>query len=166
MSEAQADSGASKYDEVVELQTSVKPKTLNPVWNEKFTFYGLPNPPNIQFKVFDHDLVGDHDFLGQLKISHLKLEEQQELDEWFDLSDDDGRVGGRLHLKVSFLEDQVPRINLSDGKRIFVTVEENVVKVSIKLTARGATPDSLPQLRKDQGPDFDSRYRISGQQSI
>eukprot|EP00475_Leptophrys_vorax_P016894 TRINITY_DN233_c0_g1_i1.p1 TRINITY_DN233_c0_g1~~TRINITY_DN233_c0_g1_i1.p1 ORF type:complete len:316 (-),score=114.50 TRINITY_DN233_c0_g1_i1:31-978(-) len=44
--------------------TKIIDKTLNPVWNETFTFY-TEGPEVIWFKVYDHDDVGKNDFMGE-----------------------------------------------------------------------------------------------------
>jgi hypothetical protein len=60
-------------------QTKTLKRTLNPVWSEQFRLE-LPTPPldvddTITFEVHDYDLIGKHDFLGEVKLNGKRLQE-------------------------------------------------------------------------------------------
>lgn len=63
-----------KKEKSCKKRTTIKPRELNPDWNEHFNFIGADfpskqTPPvnqgHIVFKVFDHDKVGKDDYIGQ-----------------------------------------------------------------------------------------------------
>lgn len=49
-------------------KTSIKDKTLRPVWNEQFMFFSIKTTQTVKFTVFDHDKLGD-DELGHFEVS-------------------------------------------------------------------------------------------------
>jgi hypothetical protein len=68
-----------------EFRTKVKKKTLNPNWEETFTIdiresgysspslsVGSTSSSELQISIFDHDLIGKHEFLGQVVIADPK----------------------------------------------------------------------------------------------
>ena len=68
---------ADGVDENLVAVTNVAKKTLNPVWGEEFEVHVPAEPKTsdeLTFKVFDKDLIGKDDFLGQvvLKCAELK----------------------------------------------------------------------------------------------
>ena len=46
----------------------MRPRTLNPVWDEAFPFANIDMDATVVVTVFDHDLIGSHDFLGKVEI--------------------------------------------------------------------------------------------------
>jgi len=60
----------AKVGPYAQLQkTKVVKKNLAPQWNEEFRFqFREPEYPQIQVEVMDHDLAGEHDFLGRFDI--------------------------------------------------------------------------------------------------
>ncbi len=59
------------------FQTRVISKTVNPVWGETFaTFVDNPFKP-IAFQVFDKDLVGSDDFMGEAQFDLLDINLRQ-----------------------------------------------------------------------------------------
>ncbi|CAF1101576.1 unnamed protein product [Rotaria sordida] len=53
--------------------TNIISKNLNPVWNEKFTFFVHDLNIPIYFNIFDHDIIGGDDSMGTTKIDLYKL---------------------------------------------------------------------------------------------
>ncbi|EMD49567.1 synaptotagmin, putative [Entamoeba histolytica HM-3:IMSS] len=49
------------------MKTKIAPPTLNPVWNQKFNCIIEPNE-EIKFEVYDHDLIGKDDNLGEARL--------------------------------------------------------------------------------------------------
>jgi Ca2+-dependent lipid-binding protein len=53
-------------------ETGVRKSTLNPVWNESFTFEISQGTMPLQIEVMDHDTFGEHDSEG---VSQLYMTE-------------------------------------------------------------------------------------------
>jgi Ca2+-dependent lipid-binding protein len=70
------------------IETSFKKSTLNPVWNESFTFEISHGSMPLMIEVMDKDTFGEDDSEG---ICRLKLNEelldQMKHDMWFELTD-------------------------------------------------------------------------------
>eukprot|EP01111_Echinosteliopsis_oligospora_P014880 TRINITY_DN571_c0_g1_i1.p1 TRINITY_DN571_c0_g1~~TRINITY_DN571_c0_g1_i1.p1 ORF type:complete len:314 (-),score=98.61 TRINITY_DN571_c0_g1_i1:55-996(-) len=79
-------------------KTSIKKKTLNPVWNEAYEFTYNYKLTKLSFKVMDHDVIGSDDFLGSVKIP-IETLYNNVIDHWFPLTKK-GKTSGDLHLKI------------------------------------------------------------------
>lgn len=69
-----------------EFKTKVKKKTLNPTWDEAFVHSttGIPKEgDNVSILVYDYDLIGKHNFLGQIIIPSSDLKAPS--DKWYTL---------------------------------------------------------------------------------
>eukprot|EP00794_Sanderia_malayensis_P012225 gene12225-13485_t len=87
--------GAEKFT------TSIKKRTLNPIWNETFeTLVDECNRQTIQISVFDHDNNSKDDELGEKRISLDRLLEESYQDSWVQL---DKAKTGRIHLQMTWL---------------------------------------------------------------
>ena len=60
-----ADGGKELVDS---SKTKIKKKTINPNWDEEFTFNVKPNKSNVLFEVFSSNKVKDDYFIGQCEI--------------------------------------------------------------------------------------------------
>ncbi|XP_055376204.1 E3 ubiquitin-protein ligase Nedd-4 isoform X6 [Condylostylus longicornis] len=58
--------------------TKTKKKTLNPVWNEEYTFRVKPNIHKLVFQVFDENRLTRDDFLGMVELSLANLPREQD----------------------------------------------------------------------------------------
>ncbi|XP_033108884.1 E3 ubiquitin-protein ligase NEDD4-like isoform X3 [Anneissia japonica] len=58
------------------VQTKTRKKTLNPKWNEEFTFTVNPRNNRLLFEVFDENKVTRDDFLGQVQIPLYTVQPQ------------------------------------------------------------------------------------------
>jgi len=65
------------FDDHLKGTTAVKDDTLNPVWKEFFEFPIKGKFDHVYFTMFDKDLVGDDDFLGEVKVSARDLWEHR-----------------------------------------------------------------------------------------
>jgi Ca2+-dependent lipid-binding protein len=54
-------------------KTSIKYRTLNPLWNEEFTIAGLLINQTLTISVMDHDVIGADDLLGRASVSLSSL---------------------------------------------------------------------------------------------
>ena len=72
------------------IETNFKKTTLNPVWNESFTFDISHGRHPLRVVVMDKDTFGNDDFEGQCEIDLNMLRNQMKHDTWFDLGLKDG----------------------------------------------------------------------------
>ncbi|KAL0484570.1 ADP-ribosylation factor GTPase-activating protein [Acrasis kona] len=85
-------------------ETRVVKNTVNPVWNQTFSFTPSfdrckkPDKDEILIRCFDRDLLGKDDELGhfELKLNTMKLDDT--VDSWFKLLDCNG---GEIHVQIT-----------------------------------------------------------------
>ncbi|KXJ28856.1 E3 ubiquitin-protein ligase NEDD4-like [Exaiptasia diaphana] len=91
--------------------TQTKKKTLDPKWNETFTFRVNPLDNNLLVQVFDENRVTRDDFLGEVYISIKRLRFYQ-IETVMEISlkprSIKSRVKGKVCLKLSFTNDPSP----------------------------------------------------------
>uniref|UniRef100_A0A3P8WQL9 Synaptotagmin 2 n=1 Tax=Cynoglossus semilaevis TaxID=244447 RepID=A0A3P8WQL9_CYNSE len=76
-------------DKKKKFDTKVHKKTLNPVFNETFSFkiaYTDLGGQTLVLQVFDFDRFGKHDLIGEIKIPMNTIDLGQPIHEWKDLS--------------------------------------------------------------------------------
>jgi Endonuclease/Exonuclease/phosphatase family 2/C2 domain/CAP-Gly domain len=78
---------SSKKKAVAKAKTRTINKTLDPVWNEDFSFSAEMLDGHVVFKVYDHDTLFRNDFLGMFQISLKKLHNTNNVQGWFALLD-------------------------------------------------------------------------------
>ncbi|KAL6071210.1 RPS6 protein kinase [Balamuthia mandrillaris] len=95
-------------------KTKVKKKTLDPKWNETFTFK-VYSPTTIHLEVWDKDLFTADDFLGQVDIPLSDLSKDEEVDDWYSLNRRRSGefVCGQIHLNIHYTSEQ-KRISVDD----------------------------------------------------
>lgn len=74
-------------------KSKIIPKTLNPVWNERFSLHTFPNQSKIlELVVYDHNYQGSDEFMGKalIDLAQYKLEENHRL--WTGLDGGRGSV--------------------------------------------------------------------------
>ncbi|KAK3097007.1 hypothetical protein FSP39_005544 [Pinctada imbricata] len=80
-------------DKKKKYETKVHRKTLNPVFNETFTFKNVPfaeiSTKTLTFAVYDFDRFSKHDQIGQVQIPLNTVDLCQVLEEWRDLTSPD-----------------------------------------------------------------------------
>lgn len=85
-------------------ETGVRKSTLNPVWNESFTFEISQGTMPLQIEVMDHDTFGEHDSEGvsQLYMTEDSILDQLKHDMWLNLRDKKTgkEVQGRLRIMI------------------------------------------------------------------
>jgi hypothetical protein len=108
-------------------KTDVKTKTLNPVWEETFCFYNLDVSSSLVVSIFDHDIVGSHDFLGRVLLPIQSLPINQSLESWFPLQarSDDEEVSGSVCLHLRLQTDKRKRIERLDGETFVSEIDIN-----------------------------------------
>lgn len=111
-------------------KTKVKRKSLDPVWNQEFSF--VLNSPSgvIHIEMWDKDTFTPDDFLGQVDIQLAELEPGVELRRWYTLKRRraDEFVCGQLHLQILY-ETQIKQVSLSDFEILHLVGEGSFGKV-------------------------------------
>ena len=82
--------------------SSFKPGTLDPVWNEDYSFAVATRNLVLEVQVWDHGRFGGEDMHGSVKIPLRDLENQMKTEREFDLYAKDGSSGS-IRLKLHFL---------------------------------------------------------------
>ncbi|KAL0113716.1 hypothetical protein PUN28_012682 [Cardiocondyla obscurior] len=84
-------------DKKKKFETKVHRKTLNPVFNETFTFKGVPYADamnkTLVFAIFDFDRFSKHDQIGEVKVPLCQIDLAQTIDEWRELQSVEGEGG-------------------------------------------------------------------------
>ena len=126
-------------------KTDVKTKTLNPVWEETFCFYNLDVSSSLVVSIFDHDIVGSHDFLGRVLLPIQSLPINQSLESWFPLQarSDDEEVSGSVCLHLRFQTDKRKRIASMDGETFVSEIDIN--GDTLKLMRDSSSNDADPR---------------------
>lgn len=69
------------------IETTFKKSTLNPVWNESFTFEIIHGGEPLLIEVMDKDTFGDDDSEGICQFRLQNLRDQMKHDQWLELID-------------------------------------------------------------------------------
>ncbi|KAL4003224.1 C2 domain family protein [Acanthocheilonema viteae] len=116
--------GASKATKMVSKTIE---KTLNPLWNEEFTYYGISNEDqlkkSLRLLVLDRDRIGS-DFLGEVRVTLKNLKNEEE-------------TFYNLRLKQAMLAQDVD-VNNERGKiclSLLYNVQQGSLYVTIKRCA-------------------------------
>ncbi|CAK9805599.1 Synaptotagmin 1 [Anthophora plagiata] len=83
-------------DKKKKFETKVHRKTLNPVFNETFTFkvpYSDIVNKTLVFAIFDFDRFSKHDQIGEVKVLLCTVDLAQTIEEWRDLQSVEGEGG-------------------------------------------------------------------------
>lgn len=117
-------------DKKKKFETKVHRKTLNPVFNETFTFKQVPYADimskTLVFGIYDFDRFSKHDQIGEVKIPLCQVDLAQTIEEWRDLVSVEGD-GGQLG-DICFSLRYVP----TAGKLTVVILEaKNLKKMDV-----------------------------------
>lgn len=85
-------------------KTSIKKKTLNPIWEES-TITGMPHhPETLDVLLWDHDIFGMKDFLGSVTFTCDEIRRCSAIDapQWFQLQN---TKSGSVEMKVKVISD-------------------------------------------------------------
>jgi Ca2+-dependent lipid-binding protein len=90
------------------IETNFKKSTLNPVWNESFTFEISHGREPLQIVVMDKDTFGKDDLEGMCEFPLVHLQDQMKHDQWIDLRDEQGQPSqGRIRLMLQWVYSKV-----------------------------------------------------------
>lgn len=123
-------------------KTDVKTKTLDPVWEETFNFYNIDMTSSLLVSVFDHDIVGSHDFLGRVVLELQSLPINQDLETWFPLEarSDEEEVSGQVCLHLRLQTDKRKRIERMDGETFVSEIDGTVLQLMRDSACNDAEP--------------------------
>ena len=103
-SDGSADPYALLHCEGQRIETRYHLNTLNPIWQETFTFQIRTGSDPLQVLVMDHDDSDSDNCMGEVSVDLGTLRDQREHEGWFELK---GRAGGsaqgRIRLKVQWI---------------------------------------------------------------
>lgn len=103
-SDGSADPYALLHCEGQRIETRYHLNTLNPIWQETFTFQIRTGTDPLQVLVMDHDDLDSDNCVGEASIDLGSLRDQREHEGWYELK---GRAGGfsqgRIRLKVQWI---------------------------------------------------------------
>uniref|UniRef100_A0AAG5CUU5 C2 domain-containing protein n=1 Tax=Anopheles atroparvus TaxID=41427 RepID=A0AAG5CUU5_ANOAO len=120
-------------DKKKKFETKVHRKTLNPVFNESFTFKSLPYAEamnkTLVFAIFDFDRFSKHDQIGEVKVPLCQIDLAQTIEEWRELQGVEGEGGQENKLgDICFSLRYVP----TAGKLTVVILEaKNLKKMDV-----------------------------------
>ena len=89
-------------------KTKVRMKTLNPEWNQTFSFFlsGQKRREDLTVECFDYDMVGVDDSLGKFRLRLDTLVLDQEYSEWRNFGEEeDGKNAGEIEVKYRLVRN-------------------------------------------------------------
>lgn len=84
-------------------QSTIKPNTLNPTWNETFTFAVTKLDTFLYVKIFDKDRFGSDDLEGVMRINLMDLREQVSHEDFYNIYQEDYVTLERGQLRLQLL---------------------------------------------------------------
>ena len=149
-----SDDQAQKGPKAVK-KTDVQTKTLDPVWEETFHYYNVDVTSSLVVSIFDHDIVGSHDFLGRVMLELQSLPINQDLESLFPLEarSEEDEVSGSVSLFLRLQTDKRPRVQMMDGETFVSEVNGHVLNIMRDSASNDAEPkpETLFQLKSKVG---------------
>jgi hypothetical protein len=87
------------------LTSSYKEETIEPVWNEEYSYPVTNRNMVLNVEVWSRDAYAQHDFEGKVSIPLSDLEDQKKTDRWYELSSDEEKTGF-LRLGLHFIHSK------------------------------------------------------------
>lgn len=118
-------------------QTSVRPSTATPVWNERLLFRGTASqdelPSYAMLEVYDRDVIGKDDFIGQYRLDLAPL--------WAAATVSGNTVAPRSSEEIGSNETDTKRDDASSDQAEPVTSSGNTFAGWLTLKPQGETSD-------------------------
>ena len=112
------------------IETTVKLKTLNPRWDESFSFPITTGNEILHVTVLDQDRGKEDDFEGKIQIKVSEFSDQRSVDHWFDLKPMDGSTSwkGRINLNLWWVHSKVDMLKnlIADRIQEMEVLAENI----------------------------------------
>ncbi|KAJ3053256.1 hypothetical protein HK097_004691 [Rhizophlyctis rosea] len=130
-----------------QAKTQVADDGKNPVWNEKVPFTGIMGGEVVKLEVYDEDSVGKADLVGtaDLKVPTDRLDSEQLIDEWINVTSPKGEPAGKLfiilhYIPITVLEHLQKKFNkqTADAKGKMVSFVVNKVTDYASAQIKGA----------------------------
>eukprot|EP01099_Mayorella_cantabrigiensis_P004887 TRINITY_DN3769_c0_g1_i1.p1 TRINITY_DN3769_c0_g1~~TRINITY_DN3769_c0_g1_i1.p1 ORF type:complete len:229 (+),score=54.34 TRINITY_DN3769_c0_g1_i1:58-687(+) len=86
----------------VRAQSSTCPSTLNPVWNQTFTFIVPPSETKVLVELYDEDNIGDDEKLGTAEVPLTGSLNQPESENTYPFKGADGSSKGTVKCGVKY----------------------------------------------------------------
>ncbi len=86
------------HDIVQRHKTPVQRNTTSPRWNEPLSFEGITPDGILKIEVWDHDTIGEDDFMGSVEIHMGTVDLQNGTHGWYTL---EGVASGQLRVQIT-----------------------------------------------------------------
>lgn len=110
------------------IETSYKPDTNNPIWNECFTFDIKRGDDPLRLTVYDRGTFANS-FIGKVMINLDTLGTQQEIRGWYNLHEenyDSGLAQGQLKIKIQWIYSRLSLLS----EKVF-QLQENIKQITL-----------------------------------
>lgn len=133
-SDGSADPYALLHCEGQRIETRYHLNTLNPIWQETFTFQIRTGTDPLKVMVMDHDDVGSDNCVGEVSIDLGNMRDQREHEGWFELTGKEkGKGQGRIRLKMQWIWSKT--IYLKEILKEWETVYDDDQRAALNLTS-------------------------------
>ncbi|KAH3760622.1 aminotransferase class V-fold PLP-dependent enzyme [Pelomyxa schiedti] len=122
--------------------TKIIYKTLNPTWNQSFTFNVDYKSQGFIFRVWDHDMVGTNDPLGHVLIELASLPDEEPQDMWLTLQEVEH---GRLHVKMLWTPSAAAPTGSASKGNMVMMLRDETRRLRDAYKALGGNPAAIPE---------------------
>ncbi|ORX94899.1 hypothetical protein K493DRAFT_315276 [Basidiobolus meristosporus CBS 931.73] len=92
-------------DSANKQQTDSKKDTLNPAWQQRFTFDVYEGNNELQVECLDKERTGKDELIGSISIPLNEVfSSGSEVDKWYPIQDKKGKDAGELHIALKFVQ--------------------------------------------------------------
>jgi hypothetical protein len=102
-------------DESASQKTKVCNSDLNPVWDETLSLRGVLAGDTLTVKIYDSDMIGSDDVIGEVKISFAEVVASDGKSKWYKVQGDDAGEG---EVEIGFDMTPKPRMSVGTDSRL------------------------------------------------